>query len=144
MANLWVLPAGRHTPNPSELLGSQKLKSLLTVLGEEFTWILFDTPPVIAVTDACVLAHVVSGVLFIAGSEKVSRQLARRAIGQIKTANGKLVGGVLNRVAIRSNRYYYASYSATYSRKYGDYYRAPKPPPPVRASSDGVSNLVGE
>jgi len=144
VANLWILPAGRHPPNPSELLGSQKLKSLLTVLGEEFTWILFDTPPVIAVTDACVLGHVVSGVLFIAGSEKVSRQLARRAIEQIKTANGKLVGGVLNRVAISSNRYYYASYSATYQRKYGDYYRTPKPPPPVQASSDGVSNLVGK
>ena len=143
-ANLWILPAGRHPPNPSELLGSQKFKSLLAVLNEEFTWILFDTPPVIAVTDACVLSNIVSGVLFIAGSEKVNRQLARRAIEQLKTAKGKLVGGVLNRVAIQRNRYYYASYSATYSRKYGDYYRTPKSPPPVPASSDGVSNLVGK
>jgi capsular exopolysaccharide synthesis family protein len=133
--NLWILPAGRRPPNPSELLGSAEFRRLLAYLNERFTWILFDTPPVMAVTDACVLAHSVSGVVFVVGSEQVSRHLARRAVGQIAAAHGKLVGGVLNRVAVHRNKYYYSSYSAAYSKKYGGYYHQP---PPAEAETEST------
>ena len=133
VGNLSILPAGRCPPDPSELLGSRELTRLLGVLGTRFSWILFDTPPVIAVTDPCVLAHVVSGVVFVVGADQVSRQLARRAIEQIATARGTLVGGVLNKVAVDRYRYYYSAYSATYARQYSDYYRAPPARPAASA-----------
>ncbi len=127
--NLSILPAGRCPPNPSELLGSRELSELVVTLGEQFRWILFDTPPVIAVTDPCVLAHVVSGVVFVVGADGVSRQLARRAVEQIATARGKLVGGILNHVAVDRYRSYYSAYSATYDTKYSNYYRTPPAQP---------------
>lgn len=123
VAGLSILPAGRCPPNPSELLGSPEFKRLLNAIGERFSWIILDTPPVLAVTDACVLAHVVSGVVFVVGADRVSRPLARRAIEQIAAAHGTLVGAVLNHVEVERYSYYYSSYSANYGRKYNDYYR---------------------
>ena len=131
--NLWVLPAGRRPPNPSELLGSKEFTKLVGQLGRHFSWILFDAPPVIAVTDPSVVAHVVSGVVFVTGADRVGRQEARRAVDQLTRAGGNLVGGVLSRVALNRNRHYYSSYSVAYGQKYSDYYRAPLAP---RSSSE--------
>ena len=135
--NLWVLPAGRRPPNPSELLGSKEFKRLVGQLGRHFSWIIFDAPPVIAVTDPAVVAHVVSGVVFVVGADRVGRQDARRAVDQLAKAGGHLVGGVLSRVSLERNRHYYSSYSVAYGQKYSDYYRAP----PARSSSS-ASNVA--
>ena len=133
--NLWIVPAGRRPPNPSELLGSREFTRLVRQLGRHFSWILFDAPPVIAVTDPSVVAHVVSGVVFVIGSDLVGRQEARRAVEQLTKAGGKLVGGVLNRVALDRNRHYYSSYSVAYGQKYSDYYRAPQAPQRQRVAN---------
>jgi capsular exopolysaccharide synthesis family protein len=117
---LWVMTAGMHPPNPAELLGSQRFKDFLASLGQHFEWVIIDTPPVMAVTDASVAAHVVSGVLFVVGAQLTSRHTARRAIEQLQHARANLVGGVLNRVDLQHHGYYYSTY---YRRDYADYYQ---------------------
>jgi succinoglycan biosynthesis transport protein ExoP len=118
--NLWVLPAGRVPPNPAELLGSSRFRQFLVSLRDHFDWIVIDTPPVMAVTDASVLAHAVSGVVFVVGAEMVSRQTAATALEQLALAHGKVLGGVLNRVDLDRNAYFYSQY---YNKQYREYYR---------------------
>jgi polysaccharide biosynthesis transport protein len=122
--NLWLLPAGHSSPNPSELLGSQRFKNFLVAVREQFDWVLIDTPPVMAVTDACVIAHLVDGTVFVTAAEMVSKQAARRAIEQLLMANARLIGGILNRVDVQRHGYYYASYYQGYGRKYKKYYQS--------------------
>lgn len=116
---LWVLPAGYLPPNPAELLGSKRFQDFVTTLNEHFAWVVIDTPPVMAVADAPIVAHVVSGVVFVIGSEMTPRNVARTAIEQLTAANAKIVGAVLNRVDLDRNAYYYSQY---YRREYGNYY----------------------
>lgn len=116
---LWVLPAGRTPPNPAELVGSARLRDFIVSLGEHFDWILIDSPPVMAVTDASLLAHHATGVLFVVGAEMTSRHAASRALDQLEQVNARFVGAVLNRVDLDRNPYYYSQY---YRREYAQYY----------------------
>src|SRR5581483_1983946 len=78
--NLLAITAGHPPPNPSELLASERMKTLLTNLAHgPFDWIIIDTPPVLAVTDAVILAPLVAGVTFVIGAEMTRRRLAERA-----------------------------------------------------------------
>jgi polysaccharide biosynthesis transport protein len=117
--NLWAIPAGVNPPNPTELLGAKRFKEFLSTMSEFFDWVILDTPPVMAVTDSCVVAHATHGVLFVVGAEMTSRHAAARAIEQIQTAKGRFIGGVLNRVDLHHNPYYYSQY---YRREYATYY----------------------
>jgi capsular exopolysaccharide synthesis family protein len=116
---LSLLPGGRTPPNPSELLGSPRFKSLLTILGAHFRWIIIDAPPVLAVSDSSILAHLADGTLFVVGAEMTSRRTARTATDCLVRAHGRFVGAVLNRVSLERNRYYYAPYQRA---EYGEYY----------------------
>ena len=115
---LWVLPAGRLPPNPAELLGSTRFRDFLVTLRDHFDWVILDSPPV---TDASVLAHLADGVVFVVGAEMANRGAARTAVNQIQTANGKLMGAVLNLVTLERHGYYYSNY---YRREYGAYHVA--------------------
>ena len=105
---LYMLPAGHTPPNPSELLGSKRFKDLVTALQRRFDWIIIDSPPVMAVTDACLLAHDATGVLFVVGCEMTNRDTASVALDQLESAQAKFVGAVLNRVELRRHGYYYS------------------------------------
>jgi capsular exopolysaccharide synthesis family protein len=107
---LSVLPAGHVPPNPAELLGSPRYQRLLDELGAQFDWIVVDAPPVMAVTDAAVVAHAVSGVIFVIGAEMIPRRTAQNAIEQLVQARAKIVGAVLNRAEIARHAYYFAPY----------------------------------
>jgi succinoglycan biosynthesis transport protein ExoP len=118
--NLWVMTAGMTPPNPSELLASDRMKTLISnVQSGPFDWVLVDTPPVLAVTDAVIIAPWVSGVVFIIGSEMTQRRLAERAVETLMTSRPHILGAVLNRVDIIRNKYYYSRY---YGYKYKNYY----------------------
>jgi capsular exopolysaccharide synthesis family protein len=117
--NLWVLPSGHVPPNPAELLGSRRFKEFLRRLDDHFDWVIVDTPPVMAVTDAAVVAHSVSRVLFVACAEMTNRHSARQAIEQIEGTHGHFLGAVLNKVDLDRNAYYYSRY---YRRGYHHYY----------------------
>jgi capsular exopolysaccharide synthesis family protein len=116
---LWLMAAGRIPPNPAELLGSQRFHELLTSLKAHFDWVILDTPPVMAVTDAALVAHRVTGVVFVIRADATSRHAAKRALDQLEQVGAKFVGGVLNRVDLRRNAYYYSQY---YRREYAQYY----------------------
>lgn len=118
---LWALPAGHLPPNPSELLGSRRFKAVLQGLREHFDWILIDTPPLLAVTDASVVAHGSSGVVVVVGAEMTTRQSVGAALEQLETVKARVLGAVLNRVDLAHQPYYYAKY---YRRRYAQYYRA--------------------
>src|SRR4051794_13409074 len=118
--NLLAITAGKTPPNPSELLASERMKTLLANLSHgPFDWIIVDTPPVLAVTDAVILAPGVSGVTFVIGAEMTRRRLAERAIETITSSHPKMTAVVLNKVDFARNKYYYARY---YGHQYKNYY----------------------
>ena len=120
VSNLWVIPCGHVPPNPAELLGSQRFKDFIGSLKDHFDWVVIDTPPVMAVTDAALVAHDASGVVFVVGSEMTSRHAAKTAIDQLRRAHAHFIGAVLNRVDLQRNSYYYSQY---YRKEYSDYYQ---------------------
>jgi capsular exopolysaccharide synthesis family protein len=118
--NLLAITAGHPPPNPSELLASERMKTLLTNLAHgPFDWIIIDTPPVLAVTDAVILAPLVAGVTFVIGAEMTRRRLAERAIETVVQTQPKFTAVVLNKVDFARNRYYYSRY---YGHQYKNYY----------------------
>jgi capsular exopolysaccharide synthesis family protein len=116
---LWALPSGAPATNPAELLSSARLTRLLDSLREQFDWVIVDSPPVLAVTDAALLAHACSAVIFVVAAEKTDRPSALKALEQLGTADAKIAGAVLNRVELQRNSFYYAPY---YRRDYTAYY----------------------
>ena len=119
--NLWVMAAGKTPPNPAELLGSRRFAELTNALGDRFDCVIIDTPPVLAVTDAAVIAHRASGVLFVIAADVTSRQAAQTALDQLEHARAKFLGAVLNRVDVERDGYYYSRY---YRKDYGAYHTA--------------------
>jgi len=109
--NLWVMPAGAPPHNPSELLGSKRMESLIEQMRSgPFEWVIIDTPPVLAVTDASILARQATGVAFVLGSGMTRRRLAERAIETLAIGGPRILGAVLNRVVASRETYYYSEY----------------------------------
>jgi len=106
--NFWLLPSGPLPPNPSELLGSRRMEEIITALLEQADMLLFDVPPIIAVTDAAVLASKVDGVLLVFKAGGTKRDHAQRAKALLEKVNARLIGAVLNNVAfdVSLHRYY--------------------------------------
>jgi succinoglycan biosynthesis transport protein ExoP len=118
--NLLTITAGRTPANPSELLASDRMRALLTGLETgPFDWIIIDTPPVLAVTDAVILAPLVHAMTFVIGAEMTRWRLAERAVETLLGSNPRQVLAVLNKVNFGRNKYYYARY---YGHQYKNYY----------------------
>ena len=118
--NLWVMTAGQVPPNPSELLASDRMKALLGPSSEWFDWVVVDTPPVLAVTDAVILAPLAAGVAFVIRSEMTPRRHVRRALDTLMSGAPRLHGVVLNGVDLERNKYYYSRY---YGYEHTQYYK---------------------
>jgi polysaccharide biosynthesis transport protein len=118
--NLLAISAGSPPTNPSELLASDRMRALLQQLEQgPFDWVIIDTPPVLAVTDAVIVAPLVSAVAFVVGAEMTRWRLAERAIETLQSGNPRSISAVLNRVDFDRNRYYYTRY---YGQHYYSYY----------------------
>ena len=106
--NLSVLTSGPLPPNPSELLGSQRMQELMAKLRESADYVLFDSPPVLAVTDAAVLASKLDGVLLVINAGHTKREMAKKAKAALDKVNANIVGVVLNNVKYdtRLHRYF--------------------------------------
>jgi capsular exopolysaccharide synthesis family protein len=123
--NLFVMTAGRTPPNPSELLSSARMQSLIANLQTgPFDWVIIDTPPVLAVTDAVIIAPYVSGLVFVVGAEMTRRAHAERAIQTIQSGQPNIIGAVLYRVDLNRNKCYYSRY---YGYHYKNYYGSDVP-----------------
>src|SRR5690606_20492368 len=94
--SLSVLPSGQVPPNPSELLGSQGMRSVLARLTRDYDIVIFDAPPLLPVTDAAALGAVCHGALLIVRHGKTRRAQVARAQELLTSAGGRLLGSVLN------------------------------------------------
>lgn len=108
---LFVLPAGRIPPNPSELLGSAEMETLLKKLTAEFDYVILDTPPVLAVTDAVVLSRLTGGTILVAALGVVRRNDVAASLGALDGIAHRVSGVVLTHVPGKGpDAYHYARY----------------------------------
>jgi non-specific protein-tyrosine kinase len=120
--NLEILPCGEIPPNPAELLASKRMREILIQLEGQCDITLIDTPPVLSVTDSCALAPAADGVLLVVKPGFTKQAALIQAVEELRRANARLLGIVLNDVNARSTRYYhyYRGYTDRYTRPYTD------------------------
>lgn len=114
IANLWVVTSGIIPPNPSELLGSQKMRYFLERAQKQFDIVLLDSPPISSLADASVLGSIVDGVLFVVKANMANRELVQKAKDQLQTVGANIIGVVLNDVDIKRDGYYRYYYYYNY------------------------------
>jgi capsular exopolysaccharide synthesis family protein len=120
--SLYVLPAGKIPPNPSELLGSARMQKLLDALSQEFDVVLCDAPPLLPVTDAAVLSRVTSGAIMAVAVGKTTTHQLEGALDALETVGAKVAGVVLTLVPTKGAD----AYSYGYGYGYGGYgYKTP-------------------
>ena len=119
---LHVLPAGHMPPYPSEMLASEALPQLVQRWREEFRYVVIDTPPVLAVTDAVVTARVADVVVLVVRSEKTGRQSLLRTRDLLKKVHANIAGVVVNDLSFNSVEYrqYYGYYGKDHQGYYHD------------------------
>ncbi|MDI3092382.1 CpsD/CapB family tyrosine-protein kinase [Priestia megaterium] len=105
--DLYVLTSGPIPPNPSELLASNQMEELLKEMKQQFDMVIFDTPPILAVADAQILANQVDASILVVSSGKTDKEAALKAKELLVHAKSKLLGAVLNNRKADSGNYYY-------------------------------------
>jgi capsular exopolysaccharide synthesis family protein len=105
-SGLDVLPSGQVPPNPSELLGSPAMVELVAKLEASYDVVLLDTPPLLPVTDATILTKLVGGALVVVGADRIHRAQLAESLETLETADARLHGLVLNKIARRDARPY--------------------------------------
>ena len=108
ISGLRLLASGPLPPRPPDLLGSRRMEKVIAALMERGDVILLDAPPIIAVTDAAVLATKVDGVLLVVSAGNTGRENARQAVARLEKVKARIIGAVLNNVELDTslNRYY--------------------------------------
>jgi capsular exopolysaccharide synthesis family protein len=130
--DLFVLPCGACPPNPAELLHAERFKRIVEQLTGHFDRVIFDSPPVAAVTDPVILARLTDGTVFVAKAGMTSKDALSRAYRQLTMDGGvNVLGCVVNDLDVnRHSRYgyyyyYYSRYGSYYSTETGN--KAPSP-----------------
>lgn len=113
--NLSVVLSGPTPPNPSELLASDRMKHLIEEIRGKFAYVIFDSPPVLAVTDAVVLAANADGVVLTVHGGHTPRDLVKRSAERLRQANIPVLGAILNNLDLHQ-------YGYAYKKSYYDYY----------------------
>jgi capsular exopolysaccharide synthesis family protein len=113
--NLSVVLSGPTPPNPSELLASDRMKHVIEEIRGKFAYVIFDSPPVLAVTDAIVLAANADGVVLCVHGGHTPRDLVQRSAERLRQANIPVLGAILNNLDLHQ-------YGYTYKKSYYDYY----------------------
>jgi capsular exopolysaccharide synthesis family protein len=105
-SNFNILTCGTIPHNPSEVMASRRMKKFLQEAANEYDFIILDTPPVIAVTDAQILSTMVEAVLMVISSSVTSIEACKKAKSLLKAVNANIIGVVLNKVKLKKNSYY--------------------------------------
>ncbi|MFN0112968.1 MAG: GumC family protein [Blastocatellia bacterium] len=116
MPNLYVLPVGPLPPNPAELLGSAKMKTVVEALSTNFDYLVIDSPPVSSFADSLILSSMVEGVIIVVKGGVTAREMAQRTKAHLQSVGAKILGVVINQIKLQPHDYYY--YSTYYSRYY--------------------------
>jgi polysaccharide biosynthesis transport protein len=115
VANLFLLSSGSVPPNATELVGSPKMHQVVTQLQQIYDYIVIDSPPVMPVSDALLLATIVDGVLLVTNASRTPKQQVRAARARLEYARAKIFGTVLNRIKIHHSEYQYYYHRGYYS-----------------------------
>jgi capsular exopolysaccharide synthesis family protein len=115
--NLSVVLSGPIPPNPSELLASDRMKHIIQEVRSKYAYVIFDSPPVLAVTDAIVLAASADGVVLTVHGGQTPRELVQRSAEKLRQANIPVLGAILNNLDLHQ-------YGYTYRKSYYDYYES--------------------
>lgn len=102
---LFLIPSGPIPDNPSEILGSSKMDSLLEILRKKADYLIIDSPPVLTAPDACILAAKMDGIIMVVGAGLVRPEMAQRSKEALEKAKGKLLGLMVNRSKPEGNRH---------------------------------------
>lgn len=112
--NLDVLPSGPIPPNPSEIIGSEKMTAILKEAGQSYDYVLIDLPPVLPVTDAAIMSAKVDGLILVVSSGDISPEEAKQTKSNLEQAGARILGVILNKVPVQHrkgyNYYYYYHY----------------------------------
>jgi polysaccharide biosynthesis transport protein len=111
--NLSAIAAGPLPPNPPAILARPELGAVLAQLKQQYRWVLVDSPPVAAVTDALLLAQRADSTLLVVQQNKVDRTMVKRALLALRKVTPNVIGAVLNAVDVKTKSYYgYADYGS--------------------------------
>lgn len=116
--NLFTIPAGKIPPNPAELLASSRMRQMLQLVDEFFEYIVIDSPPTLAVTDAAILSTLVDGVILVVRSEVTPKDLVQRVKRMLQSTGAKIFGVLINHANVRGADYHYY-YKSYYAYGYG-------------------------
>ena len=105
--NLTIVPSGKIPPNPAEMLGSKAMTAFLEEMKKHFDYIVLDTPPLQAVTDAQILSTKVDGSLIVVRAGVTKKDAVHNAVSIINKVNGNIIGTVLNAADNSKDKYYY-------------------------------------
>jgi capsular exopolysaccharide synthesis family protein len=122
--NLDVLCCGTTPPNPAEQLGSRRMQEFIHLMSERYDLILFDSPPLLAVTDAAVLSTAVQGAVIVVAAGETRAAAIHRATEFLSSVGGKVLGCVLNKFDVRKayGGYYASDNYSYYGYGYGYYH----------------------
>jgi protein-tyrosine kinase len=118
--SLSIVTSGPLPPNPSELVGSRRMRELIAATATDFDLVLCDSPPIISVTDGIALAAQCDGVVLVIRAGAIAHDAIRRATEQIEAVKSRVLGVLLNNVDLRRDGHYYQYYR--YYRAYQGYY----------------------
>lgn len=105
VGNLYIIPSGEIPPNPSELLGSHRMGTILEELKENFDYIIIDLPPVNVVSDALSIAEFISGMVLVVRENYTEKKELERCFRQMDISNIKVLGCVMNESRDKSGSY---------------------------------------
>jgi succinoglycan biosynthesis transport protein ExoP len=114
--NLSIMPAGKRTSKPSELLTNSDIRSIFKRLRDQYNHIILDSAPVNAVSDSLIIAHHADRVCLVIRAEKTPRKVIDRALQLIHQTGAKICGTILNRLQHRGAGYYYYYYAGKYGK----------------------------
>jgi succinoglycan biosynthesis transport protein ExoP len=144
---LWLMPAGTLSRNPADLLGSERFEKLIAYLRQNFDWIVIDSPPALAVTDAALISQVASGVLVVVDCGRTPREVASAAIERLEAVRAPLLGAMLNRVDFADDEDAYLPYyhhdSGTYYPEQDETFALPEVPDTAVKGESGTSATTG-
>lgn len=107
---LYILTSGAIPPNPAELLSTKRMEEIIEELTEFFDLIIFDLPPVLAVTDAQIMATKTNGTIFVVPQGMVNKDQVLQSRDLLNKVNANVIGAILNRVEKDDDNYYYYYY----------------------------------
>ena len=115
--NVDILTSGPTPPNPSELLGSDRMKKVLEDLRELYDYVIIDSPPVGYVTDGAILASICDGTIFVIAAGESDQRAVKHAKEQLDKVSANILGAVLTKIPIKGKGYYKYHYSNYYGNK---------------------------